>query len=251
MTTEVIPGTEAPAVPPAAPPAEPKVETPPAKTEIPPKEEPAPKTETEPTPENWENTGNAVVDGAAKAFLKAGGKLDELTAIYNDVQATGVFSAQARATLERVLGDTAAIAIPGLEREATAHREWAAAETKKIHDSFGGEAKWKETAAWAKENLSDAQRKQINIGLDLGGEHAAEAVAYLKYIMRQKGATVSGEQHKVENTETVTGDDFITRAAYIEEKGKLVAKGDYEGIKNLEVRARKSLATTQKNKTRW
>ena len=247
MTTQTTPTPEV--TPTSAAPAAPANPAPPVPAPATPEPE-AKKGEAAIEAPKWTATGNAVVDGAAEAYLAGGGALTELESIFADTYESGKLSATAKSALEKHLGPAAKALIPTLELQATQHKEWAAAETKKIHDAFGGEAGFKEVAAWGKANLTEAQRKQINLGLDAGGADAEAAINYLKHIMREKGATVQGEQVQAKENGTAGG-EFISRAEYITKKSELVSKRDFKAVEALEASARVSLAAAKAAGNRW
>lgn len=176
-TTTVAAPAPAPAVAPVALTIEaPAVEAPPAESAV-----------------AYEATGDAALDLALE-FVGNLGFGPEHAAI--KAAEGGDFTALKAAL--KALGDKAkgfekyvALAEGSVTTRKTAATERLAKETAMVHDVVGGEQRWGEIAAWARENAEPAEREQVNAALKAGGIAAKAMASYLSGLYgKASGTTV-------------------------------------------------------------
>lgn len=198
----------------------------------------------------WEGTGDSFVDTLANGYISAGGSPEQFQALLDDVASTGALTEAAKVEIRSKFGAMAEALIPSIEQKAKAAKEWADTERKAIYDEAGSEAKFGEMQEWAKENLPDDVRAFLSQALNKGGKPAKLAVQQLKQLMIEGGATVTGEDLKP-NATTTTGAETLTRQDYLNQRIALERKGDYQGIEQLQARARVALEAANKRGVRW
>lgn len=185
----------------------------------------------------WVSHNDEFVDGLAAAFVQNGGKVADLEALMHDVGEAGTLTTHARKVLNDTFGAAAAAMIPAIEQKAAEHKKWITGERTAIYNNFGGEAGFNKVREWANTNLDPAIRQFLTNGLNAGGEAAQLASKQLIEIMRQKGATVTGDVIKAEGSGQAAT-ERLTLTKYMAEYDKLHKSGDSEAIKALDARAR-------------
>lgn len=203
----------------------------------------------EPTAQ-WEPSGDSLVDTVAKGYIEKGGSIEAFQALLDDVGAAGTMTEAAKVELRKTFGDMAEALIPSLEAKAKANLEWVTAEKNAVYTAAGGEAAFKTMQEWSAANLDEATRAFLSTSLNMGGQSAKLAVAQLRQLMIDSGATVAEGTHQVEGAPAGT-DTYIGRQEYLAKKNELHRKGDAMGIAALEARGRASLASATKAGRAW
>jgi hypothetical protein len=245
MTTVVEP-IVAPVVPPAVP-VEPVVA--PVVPVVPPVVVPE-VVPTVPAPEEWTASGDVFVDTLAKGFLAKGGSAEQFTALLEDAGNTGTLSAAAKVALKETFGDMADALIPTIEDKAKANLAWVTTERKAVYDAVGGQAVFEQMRTWSEANLDAPTREFLNTSLGFGGKQAQMAVAQLKELMVEKGATVKGMTHKVDGDSVETG-NYIGLAEYITKNKELQRTGDVAAQTALKARANASMKAAEARGERY
>lgn len=243
MTTEVTPNPAEPAKP-AAPvtPQEPVAPAAPVTPEAPAKE-PA-------SAEEWKPSGDTLVDTLAAGYIKAGGSVEQFQALLEDVGNTGSLTEGAKVELKKAFGDMAEALIPSIEAKARANLEYVTRERKAVYDAAGGESKFAEMQAWAKENLDEGTRGFLSQALNQGGKAAQLAVSQLKQLMIEGGATVDDGSHKPDGAAGGNA-PALTFSEYMSQVTKLEKQGDKAGAEALRARARVIMKAHEAKGTRW
>lgn len=200
--------------------------------------------------EQWEPSGDSMVDTLAKGYIEKGGSVAAFQALLDDVASVGTLTEAAKVELRKTFGDMAEALIPSLEAKAKANLEWVTKERAAVYAEAGSEAAFTKMQEWAAANLDAATRAFLSTSLNLGGPSAKLAVQQLRELMIKAGATVQEGTHKVEGA-AVGVDTYISRTDYLKEKDKLHRAGDAMGIAALEARGRASIAAAEKAGKRW
>jgi hypothetical protein len=201
-------------------------------------------------PEAWEASGDVFVDTIAKGYLAKGGSAEQFTALLEDVGNTGTLSAAAKVALKQTFGDMADALIPTIEDKAKANLAWVTTERKAVYDVVGGQAVFEQMQEWSKANLDASTREFLNTSLGFGGKQAQMAVAQLKELMVEKGATVKGMTFKVDGTPVDTG-NYIGLAEYITQNKILQKSGDVSAQAALKARANASMKAAEARGERY
>jgi len=199
---------------------------------------PSPDAKEQVTPITPENTTvlNDKVEGVAKFIADAG--LDMKTVAGDVTKNDGVTPEILAALVEKHGEGVASLIADKLESINSTYKEQAASKDKAVYDQVqeafndpqGGEATFKELAGWAKENIPNSERAEINKMLEQGG--LAAKLAMKNLIDTFKGSESFTQPAALEVADSVSVDRGgmpLDKAGYDREMRKLISEGHEYG----------------------
>ena len=177
----------------------------------------------------WGSTGDEVGDSVLLVLQNSGISVEDAKAlIYNPLTEHGdPTKLNKNALIEKVGKANANLVLAGIENFVSKNNTKNEAVLKDVYEIAGGKDNWEQVAPWAREKLSEADRKDYADMLDAGGAKAKFAAhEIIRLYNADTNNTSIGKTTTLEG-ESPAGDqgEAITRIEYAERMDKLYRTG--------------------------
>lgn len=177
----------------------------------------------------WGTTGDEVGDSVLQMLQNSEMSVEDAKAlIYDPLTEHGDPTKLDRdALVEKVGKAKATLVMAGIENYITKQNAKTESILKTVHEVAGDKDSWAKVAAWAKDNVSEADRADYNEMLDAGGAKAKFAAAeYVRLFNADTNNTSVGKTSTLEG-DAPAGDqgEAITRNEYAERLDKAHRRG--------------------------
>lgn len=175
----------------------------------------------------WGDAGTENGNAILTVLQNSGVGVDDAKALLFDAMVAGDVTKIDKAALEAKVGKAnATIILTGVTNEIKGRQDAAQAIVAELHTEVGGKENWTKVAAWASENVAEADLNELRSMIDAGGRQAKLAAKELKMLYEKADGNTSLAHAETlpGNTPPTPTEPPLSGAQYVRKVEELNAK---------------------------